>query len=72
MYKITLEFDGNDLTWACARYERSNDAINNMGDADAYESTDLFAENDDARLELAEMLYDAYVAKRPRKIVTND
>lgn len=61
MPKVTLEFDETNLMFAAARYQRSNDAINGMGDADADEQTYLFQENDDARLELAELLYDAYL-----------
>ena len=62
MAKITLEFDESQLMFAAAKFQRTNDALNGMGDADAEESTYLFAENDEARLELAEMLYDAYRA----------
>lgn len=61
MPKIKLEFDETDVMFAAAKFQRTNDAINGMGDADADEQTYLFAENDDARLELAELLYDAYL-----------
>lgn len=60
MSTITLDFDEDGLKKAIAAYDKSNDKINGMGDADAYESTWLFDENDQIRLWLAEMLYDAY------------
>ena len=60
MSKITLEFDKASLESAIIAYNLSNDALNGMGDADADESTYLFEQNDQVRLWLAEMLYDAY------------
>jgi hypothetical protein len=60
MAKITLEFDEERLSDLCKFFDETNDAINGMGDANAYESTYLFEDNDEARLLLAETLYDAY------------
>lgn len=61
MPKITLEFEDSDLMFAASEYQRANDELDaNAMTADAQYSTDLFVAVEDARLELAEMLFDAY------------
>lgn len=64
MAKVTLEFDETPLMFAAAAFQRTNDALNAVAmeeDTPTEVYQNLFADNDDARLELAELLYDAYL-----------
>ena len=67
---ISLEFDKDLLVSTVVAYNQSNDTINgtDVDGTSADDWTNLFNDNDDIRLALAEILYDAYV----KQMVIND
>jgi len=69
MAQVTLNIDTEFLERMLKEYQESNDAIDaaNENDDPVGEISDLFAENDELRLILAEILIDAWEARNSQK-----